>query len=96
MEFTKDNQMLVTDDQGAEHMMEILFTFENDARHANYVLYYDADKPEDVFAARYEGEELFEITDEEEYDEVEQVLNAYLDNPELKEEGQDDEENDEK
>ena len=85
MQFTKDNQMLLTDDQGVEHMVEILFTYENEERHANYVLYFLPENPEEIFAARIEGEELIEITDEEEYDEVEEVLNAFLDEPELSE-----------
>ena len=86
MEFTKDNQMLLTDDQGVEHMMEILFTYENEAREASYVLYFDAANPEEIFAARYDGDQLIEITDDEEYDEVEEVLNAYLEDPEINQE----------
>ena len=57
MQFTKDNQMLLTDDQGVEHMVEILFTYENEERHANYVLYFLPENPEEVFAARIEGEQ---------------------------------------
>jgi len=85
MQFTKDNQMLLTDDKGVEHMVEILFTYENEERHANYVLYFLPENPDEIFAARIEGEELIEISDEEEYDEVEEVLNAFLDEPELSE-----------
>ncbi len=86
MQFTKDNQMLLTDDNGVEHMVEVLFTYENEERQANYVLYYLPENPEEIFAARYEGDQLIEITDEEEYDEVEEVLNAFLDDPEINQE----------
>ena len=81
-------QMVVTDDQGKEHLMQILFTSENEERNAQYVFFYDTEDPEqNVIVMRYEGElekgELIPIEDDEEYDEVEEVFNAWQDDPKI-------------
>ena len=90
MEFEKQTQMIVTDDQNKEHRMQILFTSENKERGAQYVFFYDTEDPEqNVIVMRYEGEldsgELFPIEDDEEYDEVEEVFNAWQEDPKIQE-----------
>lgn len=80
-----DNQIIVVDEDGVEYAMEILFTYENDERCAKYVLVYEKDAPDDIYAFRYDDEHnLTEVTDDDELDEVEEVLNAFQD--ELEEE----------
>lgn len=80
-----DNKIIVVDEDGVEYAMEILFTYENDERCAKYVLVYEKDAPDDIYAFRYDDEHnLTEVTDDEELDEVEEVLNAFQD--ELEEE----------
>ncbi|MCH5172126.1 MAG: DUF1292 domain-containing protein [Erysipelotrichales bacterium] len=75
-----ENQIIVVDEDGVEYAMEILFTYENDERCAKYVLVYDHDAPDDIYAFKYDDEHnLTEVTDDEELDEVEEVLNAYQD-----------------
>ncbi len=76
----KENQIIVVDEDGVEYAMEILFTYENDERCAKYVLCFSEDAPDDIYAFRYDDEHnLTEVTDDEELDEVEEVLNAYQD-----------------
>ena len=46
----KDNQLTVIDDQGNEHLMEILFTYEHEERKKKYVFFYEKDNPEEIIA----------------------------------------------
>ena len=85
MEIKNENQMVVTDSEGKEHLMNILFTYENEERKTAYVFFYDSEDPEEeVVVMRYlESGELEPIEDDEEYDEVEEVFNAWQDDPKI-------------
>ena len=90
MEPENKTEMIVTDDQGKEHRMQILFTSENEERGTQYVFFYDTeDLEQNVIVMRYEGEldsgELIPIEDDEEYDEVEEVFNAWQEDPKIQE-----------
>ena len=74
-----DKQMTIKDEQGNEHLVEILFTYEHDERKKKYVFFYEKDNPEEVIAMEYNDEgELFEIESDEEYEEVEEVFNTFV------------------
>ena len=62
------DEMLITDDKGNEHVMKILFTYDNEERHKSYVFLFEKDDEENVVAFSYneQSEELSEITDDEE------------------------------
>ena len=88
MEIKNETQMIITDEEGKQHLMQILFTSENEERDAQYVFFYDTeDKEENVMVMRYVGEldsgELIPIEDDEEYDELEEVLNAWEEDPKI-------------
>ena len=87
MEIKNERQMVVTDNEGKEHLMQILFTYDNEERKASYVFFYDIeDKDEEVIVMRYlESGELEPIEDDEEYDEVEEVFNAWQEDPKIQE-----------
>ena len=86
-----EKRMVITDDQGNEHLVEILFTYHNDERNKEYVLFYENDNPDDVIAMIYtEDGELLDIEDDEEFQEVEEVLNAYNEDPKIIEARQED------
>ena len=90
MEIKNETQMIITDEEGKEHLMQILFTSENEERDAQYVFFYDTeDKEENVMVMRYVGEldsgELIPIEDEDEFDELEEVLNAWQEDPKIQE-----------
>ena len=87
MEIKNENQMVVTDNEGKEHLMNILFTYDNEERKTSYVFFYDSEDPEEeVVVMRYfENGELEPIEDDEEYDEVEEVFNAWQEDPKIKE-----------
>ncbi|HNX16080.1 MAG TPA: DUF1292 domain-containing protein [Bacilli bacterium] len=81
-----DNHIIITDSEGKEHIMEILFTYDHPVRKTSYVFFYDPEHPEEVIAMRYNEEgELIEIEDDEEYEEVEEVFNAFNEDPAIKE-----------
>ena len=72
-----DNKMVITDEDGNEHLVEILFTYHSDERNKDYVVFYEDEESNDVIAMSYTDDgELLEISDEE-YEEIEEVLNAF-------------------
>ena len=85
MEIKNEKQMVVTDNEGKEHLMQILFTYDNEERKTSYVFFYDTEDPnEEVVVMRYfENGELEPVEDDEEYDEVEEVFNAWQEDPKI-------------
>ena len=80
----KDNQIIIEDDDGQEHLMEILFTYEHEERNKKYVFFFDPNNEEEVLVMSYNDEgELFPVDDEEEYGEIEEVFNAFEEDPEI-------------
>lgn len=76
-----EKQLLITDEDGVEYKMEILFTYENEQRGKKYVLCYPSDDEESLFAFTYDDEgNLEEVVEEEELSEIEEVLAAFEDN----------------
>lgn len=81
-----DNQMKIINDNGEEVVVNILFTYNNEERNTSYVLFTFPEDEENVMALRYfEDGKLEEIDDPDEFAEVEEVLNAYLDDPKIQE-----------
>lgn len=74
-------RLIVIDDSGKEIEMEIIFTFENDDRTKQYVLYTNPeDENGEVFASLYDDEgHLFPVEDESEWQMIEEVFGAYID-----------------
>ena len=80
----KDNQIIIEDDDGQEHLMEILFTYEHEERNKKYVFFFDPNNEEEVLVMSYNDEGvLFPVDDEEEYGEIEEVFNAFEEDPEI-------------
>ncbi|NLZ15268.1 MAG: DUF1292 domain-containing protein [Erysipelotrichaceae bacterium] len=84
MQINKENQMVVTDSEGKEHLMQILFTYDNEERKASYVFFYDVEDPEqEVLVMRYYDNGELETIDEEEFEEVEEVFAAWQEDPKI-------------
>ena len=77
----EENEILITDENGASKTMKILFTYENEARKHKYVFVYDEDNEDDVNVYIYDENNytLEEIEDDEEYSEAEEVFNTFMD-----------------
>lgn len=80
-----ENEMIITDENGDEKVMNILFTYENEERGKSYVFLYEKGDEDNVMAFAYSEIEksLSEIEDDEEYSEVEEVFNAFLEDPKI-------------
>ena len=76
-----EKQMVVTDEAGVDHLVNILFTYTNEERGKSYVVFYEESNKEELIAMIYDEEtkELSDIEDDEEFAEVEEVLAAFLD-----------------
>ena len=78
MELMDEKQITIMDEEGNQHVMEILFTYEHPERKKKYVFLYEKNNPDEVMAMEYnDNGELFEIESEEESEEVEEVFNAF-------------------
>ena len=78
----EENRLIVVDENGNEVEMEILFTFVDDKKYKKqYVLYTNPEDEEgQVFASSYDDEgHLFPVEDEEEWNMIEEVYGAFVD-----------------
>jgi len=85
---TKNNgdDITIYDDEGKQYLMKILFTYENKERNSEYVFIYSPDAPEDIYLMKYnENNELFEVKDEEEIEEANEVLDAFNNDDKIQE-----------
>ena len=86
MDINNEKKIIIEDGDGKEHVMEILFTYHNDEREKDYVFFYDPEDPDNVIPMiYYKDGRLEDIEDDEEYDEVEEVFNAYQEDPKIQE-----------
>jgi len=72
--------IIITDEDGNEKEMEILFTFDHETSNKSYVLFTDANEDAgEVFACSYDDDgNLVAVEDENEFKMVEEVFNTYL------------------
>ena len=75
-----ENEMIVTNENGEQKTMKVLFTYGNDARNHDYVYLCDPENEDDVLVFIYNEDDLSlqEIEDYEEYAEAEEVFNAFV------------------
>lgn len=80
-----EKEMVVYDENGNEKVMKILFTYDNNERKKSYVFLYEDGNEDDVMAFIYNDatKSLEEIEDDDEYNEVEEVFNAFMDDPKI-------------
>ena len=71
-----ENKIFITDDNGQELEMNILFTFDNDDK--NYVVVYEGDNDEDLYCLRYDEDgNLYVVEDQEELAMAQEVIDAF-------------------
>lgn len=73
------SSLYVTDENGNEKRMEILFTFEDEDHGKKYVVFMDPEDEEgEVFASAYDDEgNLIPIESETEWQMIEEVIGAF-------------------
>lgn len=74
------NKIILEDDFGEEHEMEIVLTFDDEANQKSFVLFTDPNDTEgNVYAYSYDEDgNMDEVTDPEEIEMCEEVLGAFL------------------
>jgi uncharacterized protein YrzB (UPF0473 family) len=69
-----DNKIVITDNNGEENVFKILFTYEDEENGNKYVMYYSEEDDEQIFASRYDGDN---IEDPAEWERLEEVLEDF-------------------
>ena len=74
-----DNKMILTDDNGNEHVVEIILTFDDDNGNS-FVIFVDPEDPQlQPYAYRYDEEgNLDELENDEQQEMCEEVLAAFM------------------
>ena len=82
------SSLYVTDENGNEKRMEILFTFEDDNHAKKYVVFIDPEEEEgEVFASAYDDEgNLIPVESDAEWQMIEEVIGAFQEDEEAVEE----------
>lgn len=71
-----ENKIYITDDNGKEIEMNILFTFDMEGK--NYVVVYENNYEDDLYALEYDEDgNLAVIEDEETLEKVQEVIDAF-------------------
>ncbi|MBN9653774.1 DUF1292 domain-containing protein [Halobacillus litoralis] len=90
MALEKEERIIIPDENGEEHLFEVLFTFDVEQTGHSYIAVVPAEQKDgeevEVFAFRYEekGNEeddlaLFQIESDDEWEMVEEMLNTLTD-----------------
>lgn len=81
----KDNEIVLTKEDGTQEVAKILFYFHNDQRNKDFYFLYKEENPDDVIVmGSSDGTSLEEVSDEE-FDEAEQVFEAFQEDPQIEE-----------
>lgn len=82
------SSLYVTDEQGNEKRMEILFTFEDEEHGVNYVIFEDAEVEDgEVYASRYDDNgNLLPVETDAEWAMIEEVIGAFVEDEDAAEE----------
>ena len=74
-----DKKITIIDENGVEKDYMILFTYHSEEFDKDYVIFYDENNVEELFACSYkeESNQLENIESDEEYDELEKVIEEF-------------------
>ncbi len=73
-----DDKVVFIDDEGNRTELKIYFTYKNQENNRNYVFFYDELMPEELIAGRIEEDgTIQDIESDEEYDELDAILEEY-------------------
>ena len=75
--------MIITREDGSQELIKILFFFHNDERGKDYYFLYTEDNPDEVICMSSADGQSLEELDDEEFDEANQVFEAYMEDPVL-------------
>ena len=76
----KDNIIIIETDDGKKVEFRVLFTYHSEEYSKDYVFFYEEKNPDNLLVYSYDEEHnIYEIEDDEEFKELEEVLQAYED-----------------
>ena len=81
IEIKNDNDMVITKEDGTEQLLKILFYFHNDQRNKDYYFLYEEGNEDEVIVMGTSDGKTLETLSDEEFDEAEQVFDAYEEDP---------------
>lgn len=80
----QNDKIVFIDDNGLKTELNILFTYKNEERNREYVLFYDEMNPSEIIAGYLSDDnEILDIEDDDEYDELEKVLASFQEEEEI-------------
>jgi len=89
MALSEEERIIIPDENGEEHLFEVLFTFDVEENNQSYIAVVPVEhideEEQEVYAFRYEDRDneddlaLFAIETDEEWDLVEEMLNTLID-----------------
>lgn len=80
-----DNEIVLTKENGEKEVAKILFYFHNDQRGKDYYFLYKEENPDDVIVMSSSNGTSLDEVDDEEFDEAEQVFEAFQEDPKIEE-----------
>ena len=80
-----DNTILIKDDEGKEETWKIYFYYHNDERGKDYYLIYQDEDPDSLLVLSSSDGKSLELVSDEEFQEAEETLEAYENDPKIME-----------
>lgn len=75
----ENNKVYFTDENGNQTILDIYFSYFSEERNKEYVFFYSESDPDTIIAGYVgENDEILDIEDDEEYDELEEVLDSFV------------------
>jgi len=79
----ENNKIIFVDEQGQQTELNILFTYKSEERNREYVIFYSDLNPDELIAGYLdENNEILDIEEDEEYDELDKVIESYFEDEE--------------
>lgn len=79
----ENNKIIFVDDKGQQTELTILFTYKSEERNREYVIFYAESNPDELIAGYLdENNEILDIEEDEEYDELDKVIESYFEDQE--------------
>ena len=83
IEVKENNDLVVTGEDGTEELLKILFYYHNDERGKDYYFLYRPEEEDEIFVLCSSDGASLEVPTEEEYEEAEEVFEAWENDPNI-------------
>lgn len=75
----ENGRFVFEDEKGEKKELEVYFTYHSDEFNKDFIVFFDPDDSSNLIACEYNEKthEVFDIESDEEYDEIDKVIEAY-------------------